>query len=440
MPSRALSVSAAPLEVAVVEDPVLLRLRWLLGLRWAGLLSQVIVIATSVALMDSGGSQQAIAVVGISALSNAIVQALLVRKRLRPSTTEHVVGAAIAADVVLLTLLLTVSGGPLNPFTFFYVLHVTTATVALPSRWAIGIAVLASASYGVLFVPGVFDAEAHMHLMHGPGFEVHVRGMWLAFFVTAIFIVVFVSRLRSAVEAREVQLAEVSRLEERARRLAALATLAGGAAHELSTPLGTIALVADELGLALQRLAPPTGGDAALDAAADDVRLVQREVQRCKAVLAQLATDAGTPGGEGSVMVSIVDLVSDMTIGLPRVRMTTTAGHRQLRCQRRALGQALRGLVHNALHASTADQFVDVSVNGSVGTIVIRDHGHGIDDETLARIGEPFFTTKGPGEGMGLGLFLASTVIESAGGTLAITSIPDEGTTVTVSLPFQDPP
>lgn len=441
MPSRALSVSAAPLEVAVVEDPVLLRLRWLLGLRWAGLLSQVIVIATSVALMDSGGSQQAIAVVGISALSNAIVQALLVRKRLRPSTTEHVVGAAIAADVVLLTLLLTVSGGPLNPFTFFYVLHVTTATVALPSRWAIGIAVLASASYGVLFVPGVFDAEAHMHLMHGPGFEVHVRGMWLAFFVTAIFIVVFVSRLRSAVEAREVQLAEVSRLEERARRLAALATLAGGAAHELSTPLGTIALVADELGLALQRLAPPTGSDAALDAAADDVRLVQREVQRCKAVLAQLATDAGTPGGEGSVMVSIVDLVSDMTIGLPRVRMTTmTAGHRQLRCQRRALGQALRGLVHNALHASTADQFVDVSVNGSVGTIVIRDHGHGIDDATLARIGEPFFTTKGPGEGMGLGLFLASTVIESAGGTLAITSIPDEGTTVTVSLPFQDPP
>jgi len=438
MPSRSLSVSKAPVAVAVVEDPVLLRLRWLLGLRWAGLLSQVIVIATSVALMDSGGSQYALAVVGISALSNAIVQALLVRQRLRPRTTEHVVGAAIAADVVLLTLLLTVSGGPLNPFTFFYVLHVTTATVALPSRWAIGIAVLAAVSYGVLFVPGVFDAEAHMHLMHGPGFEVHVRGMWLAFFVTAAFIVVFVSRLRTAVEAREVQLAEVSRLEERARRLAALATLAGGAAHELSTPLGTIALVADELALAVQGL-PPT---PAITSALDDVRLVQQEVKRCKAVLAQLATDAGTPGGETLVGVSATELVSDMTIGLPRVRVTTTvAGHRQLRCQRRALGQALRGLVHNALHASGADQHVDVSVTGSVDagcTIVIRDHGHGIDDATLARLGEPFFTTKSPGEGMGLGLFLASTVIEAAGGTLAITSAPGDGTTVTVTLPFQD--
>jgi two-component system sensor histidine kinase RegB len=437
MPSRSLSVSHGHAAAAVVEDPVVLRLRWLLGLRWAGLLSQVVVIATSVALMDSGGSQQAMAVVGISALSNAMVQALLVRQRLRPSTTEHVVGAAIAADVILLTLLLTVSGGPLNPFTFFYVLHVTTATVALPSRWAIGIAVLATASYGVLFVPGVFDAEAHMHLMHGPGFEVHVRGMWLAFLVTAVFIVAFVSRLRTAVEAREVQLAELSRLEERSRRLAALATLAGGAAHELSTPLGTIALVADELALALQGTAPR--------AALDDVRLVQQEVQRCKTVLAQLATDAGTPGGETVVPLSAADLVADMCAGLSGVHIDVQHGQRHLHCQRRALGQALRGLVHNALHAShrqtvAVEVIVDGGVDGDGGTIVIRDRGHGIDDATLARIGEPFFTTKGPGEGMGLGLFLASTVVEAAGGTLRIASSAGEGTIVTVTLPFRDQP
>ena len=90
--------------------------------------------------------------------------------------------------------------------------------------------------------------------------------------------------------------------------------------------------------------------------------------------------------------------------------------------------------------AIAVEVIVDGGVDGDGGTIVIRDRGHGIDDATLARIGEPFFTTKGPGEGMGLGLFLASTVVEAAGGTLRIASSAGEGTIVTVTLPFRDQP
>jgi two-component system sensor histidine kinase RegB len=145
------------------------------------------------------------------------------------------------------------------------------------------------------------------------------------------------------------------------------------------------------------------------------------------------------------VPLSAADLVADMCAGLSGVHIDVQHGQRHLHCQRRALGQALRGLVHNALHAShrqtvAVEVIVDGGVDGDGGTIVIRDRGHGIDDATLARIGEPFFTTKGPGEGMGLGLFLASTVVEAAGGTLRIASSAGEGTIVTVTLPFRDQP
>lgn len=403
-----------------------MRLRWMLGLRWAGLLSQVLVVAMSASLIV-GETRDAFVVVLLGAVTNVVVQVLLVRGRLPPRVAETAVAVSIAVDVVLLTVLLGLSGGPLNPFTFFYILHVTTATVALSVPMAVGLTVLAALAYGVLFLPGVFDADAHMHLMHGPGFMLHVRGMWVAFAVTAAFIVVFVSRLRRTLAARDARLAEVARLEERARRLAGLATLAGGAAHELSTPLSTIALVADELPAALAK-----SGDVSATVI-DDVRLIQTEVRRCKEVLARLAADGGTPGGEQVVTLPLHAIVEDMVRGLERVRIEGSDGGTTVRVQRRALGSALRGLVKNALQAGPGE--VTVFVDDRDGRIRIVDRGAGIDANLLTRVGEPFFTTREPGQGMGLGVFLAATVVDQCGGRLQIDSRAGVGTTVTITLP-----
>jgi two-component system, sensor histidine kinase RegB len=411
----------------LVEDDAAVRLRWMLGLRWAGLLSQVLVVAMSASLIV-GETRDAFIVVVLGAITNLVVQLLLVGGRLAPRLAETAVAASIAVDVVLLTLLLGLSGGPLNPFTFFYVLHVTTATVALSATVATWLTVLAALAYGVLFLPGVFDADAHMHLMHGPGFMLHVRGMWVAFAVTAAFIVVFVSRLRRTLAARDARLAEVARLEERARRLAGLATLAGGVAHELSTPLATIALVADELPAALAK-----SGDVSA-AVIDDVHLIQTEVRRCKEVLARLAADGGTPGGEQLVTLPLHAIVDDMVRGLERVRVEGDDTGASVRVQRRALGSALRGLVKNALQAGPGE--VTIVVDDREGRIRIIDHGAGIDAALLTRVGEPFFTTREPGQGMGLGVFLAATVVDQCGGSLQFESRAGAGTTVTITLPI----
>jgi two-component system sensor histidine kinase RegB len=302
--------------------------------------------------------------------------------------------------------------------------------VALSATMAVGLTVLAALAYGVLFLPGVFDADAHMHLMHGPGFMLHVRGMWVAFSVTAAFIVVFVSTLRRALAGRDARLAEVARLEERARRLAGLATLAGGAAHELSTPLSTIALVADELQAVLAKRGDASAG------VVDDVRLIQTEVRRCKEVLARLAADGGTPGGEQVVTVPLGTIVDDMVQGLARVRIEGGDVATAVQVQRRALGSALRGLVKNALQAGPEEVVVRVEGGGLASAqIVIIDRGAGIDADTLVRVGEPFFTTREPGQGMGLGVFLAATVVDQSGGRLQIDSRAGAGTTVTVTLP-----
>jgi two-component system sensor histidine kinase RegB len=412
-----------------VEDDAAVRLRWMLGLRWAGLLSQVLVVAMSASLIV-GEARNAFVVVFLGAATNVVVQLVLVRRRLPPRVAEVAVAASIAVDIVLLTVLLGLSGGPLNPFTLFYILHVTTATVALSPTVAAGLTVLAALAYGVLFLPGVFDADAHMHVMHGPGFMLHVRGMWVAFAVTAAFIVVFVSRLRRTLAARDARLAEVARLEERARRLAGLATLAGGAAHELSTPLSTIALVADELVAALAK----TGDVSA--AIIDDVRLIQGEVRRCKEVLARLAADGGTPGGEQIVTMPLGDLVQEMVRGLDRVRVEDAGTVASVRVQRRAVISALRGLVKNALQADPGEVVVVVERDDAgAARVAIIDHGAGIEADILPHIGEPFYTTRPPGQGMGLGVFLAATVVDQCGGRLQIDSRSGVGTTVTISLP-----
>jgi two-component system sensor histidine kinase RegB len=380
-------------------------------------------VASSVAF--AGSPWPSFAVVAVSLVSNALLQLRVARGRL--AHHDRWLAGVVVIDIVLLTALLALTGGPLNPFTLLYLVHVATAAVATPRRTALGLTVFAVAAYGALFSPGVFDPAEHMRHMHGPGFALHIRGMWLAFAITAVSVVFFVGRLRLALEVlertRAEKRAEQQRLEARALRLASLATLAGGAAHELSTPLQAISVISD----ALQR---GRNDRAVLADYAADLDDLAREIARCKDVLAHLAADAGAPGGEPTQTFSNRALIDDVVraVDADRVRVHVN-GEAEWRGPRRALTVAVRGLVKNAQQAGPG--LVDVDVDATA--VVVRDAAGGMDAAVLARAGEPFFTTKAPGEGMGLGLFLARTVIESAGGALILQSN-SGGTTVRVEL------
>jgi two-component system sensor histidine kinase RegB len=410
-----------------------LRLRWVLRLRWAGIAVQVLVVFVT------AGQQlfPALAIVAVGAISGLVAEVWLRRSaagETRIGLSDGLMAAITLVDVAILTTLLVFSGGPLNPYTFLYVVHVATATVALPRRWSWLVAVFAVVAYGILFLPGVFDPEEHMHQMHGPGFFAHVRGMWIAFSITTAFIVLFLGQLRHAMEQRDAEAADLRDARAREQRLASLATLAGGAAHELATPLSTIAIVAESLGSAL-----PASIDAHIR---NDVALLSSEVGRCIAVLRQLSSDAGTPGGEQLVLVTGADLLQELDPEARTTRDTIDAAFERgaVRVPRRALVTAIRGLIRNAEHHAGTS----VTIRGGTERVAnlpmlalsISDDGPGMDDQTLQRVGEPFFTTKAPGEGMGLGVFLARTVVEQAGGTLTFESTLGVGTTVHVTLPL----
>jgi two-component system sensor histidine kinase RegB len=261
-------------------------------------------------------------------------------------------------------------------------------------------------------------------------FGEHLRGMWVAFGVAACFIVYFVHRVTRALAEREAELAD-------ARKLASLATLAAGAAHELSTPLGTIAVVSKEL----ERRLTENGSEN--DSAAD-ARLIRSQVGRCRGILDQLAADAGDGDYEPARSITARKLITAAIDGLAgddrvQVHIEKMSDHATVSGPPRLLTVALRAVIENAIQASPSASPVRVDLAQIDNSLYIQVHdaGTGAPPEVLARAGEPFFTTKGPGQGMGLGLFLTRTVLDRVGGRMELASRAGEGTRATIVIPIE---
>ncbi len=446
----------------VLEPRHGINLSWLSTLRWGALAGQLATIVVVDRIMGIALPLAPLAVVlAIGVVSNLALNSW----RRRADVADGMLAAVMLLDVALLTAVLYLTGGPFNPFSFLYLVNVALAAVILPPRWAWALAGCSLALFGGLFfahVPLPLGDEAGMdHGMHhgmadDHPISLHVQGMWVAFGVAAAFIVYFIQRVRGALAERDAELGAARSAAARHEKLASLATLAAGAAHELATPLSTIAVVAKELERALgaDDRAAAAVADVRSAAIADvqsaaiaDVQLVRAQVERCRAILSQMAADAGESAGEAFVAVPLAAVLDDALgelAGRERVRRTPAGPDAALvRVPRRALTQALRGIVKNALEASGPDDEVRVRLEADPRhwRLAVADRGRGMTPEVLARAGEPFFTTKqgdGLGRGMGLGLFLARVVLERLGGDLTLESAAGQGTTVTLVLPRAD--
>jgi two-component system sensor histidine kinase RegB len=409
-------------------------IQWLARLRWAQTAGQAMTVLVGQFLLEGALPIASLfGVIGIGLVSNLLLELYFFgdRRRETPSRTvyEWQLAMVMMLDVGILTGLLYLTGGPHNPFGLLYVVQIALATVLLRAKWAWLLGALSFVGFGLLLA---------VHQPLAIPDDNRAVGAWVALGVASAFVVHFLQRIYVALDERETELTEARHLAARQERLASLATMAAGAAHELSTPLGTVALAAKELERAL------TKADASATNLADlaaDARLIREQVGRCRAILEQMAQGAGTVG-EGVAPVSVGELLEEAFLNIrttPTVHrdVPTELAKHPLRLPPRAVSQALRSLVTNAQDASPPNTAVVVGVRGDqeMLSITIRDRGKGMPSEILARIGEPFFTTKAPGRGMGLGLFLARAVIEGVGGTLQIDSTPGEGTEVRVTLP-----
>ncbi len=418
-------------------EPGALNFRWLLRLRWGAALGQLALVLSVQPFLGVRVPVGALVlVISAELLSNAALSRWArTSPRLLASDdgAENAIAAVMAADFVLLTILFALSGGPNNPFSVLYLVEVALAAVMLDPRRTWALMGFALACFGTLFLtPRLPWLVAH-GLSHEQMMELHIRGMWVAFGVAAAFIVVFVQRVTRALAARDAELAEARSQAARRERLASLATLAAGAAHELSTPLSTIAVVARELERQL----------ASHPEAAADARLIRDEVERCRRTLTRMANDAGAPSGESGGQEPLSRVVEEALEGLAgreqvRVEALGDLGRSALLLPVRALGRSAQALVRNALQASPAGAEVVLRVEATAAALrlEVSDHGAGIPPEVLPRVGEPFFTTRQPGAGMGLGVFLARSLSEQLGGSFSLTSQPGSGTRAVVQVPL----
>src|SRR6185312_15786020 len=220
---------------------------WLVKLRWGAIAGQIATIVGVTHVLEVPLPLTALyAIIAVELVSNIVC----VAAARRADAAEWWSGVVMVLDVVLLTALLHFAGGPFNPFSFLYLVEIALAAVIVRARWTWALVIVSLIGSGALFV-----GEPHMLVSpHGDHMELHLRRMWVAFGVAASFIVYFLLRVRRDLEAREAELAEAQRRVDRQERLASLATLAAGAAHELATPLGTIALAARELERHLEKV------------------------------------------------------------------------------------------------------------------------------------------------------------------------------------------
>ncbi|MCB9992568.1 MAG: ActS/PrrB/RegB family redox-sensitive histidine kinase [Hyphomicrobiaceae bacterium] len=392
------------------------RLETLVRLRWLALFGQLAtLLIVAFYFRFPVPLEEAFVLIAVSAGFNV---ALLVRfgAAYRPRTVFA--AAQLVFDVMQLGGLLWLTGGLINPFAILLLAPVSVSATTLPQRETIGIGVLTIVIASVLAVFHVpLPWEADTELLFPP---LYVVGIWLALVSGVVFIAAYTNRV--AHEARQLSdaLTATELALSRQQQLSALDGLAAAAAHELGTPLSTITLAAKEMRRDVKEDGP----------LADDLDLIIDQTNRCRLILRRLrALDDGTETLFASVPIS--ELIAELarTHEGPDVHFRTitapAAGPEPVVQRNVGLLYGLSNFVENA--AQFARSKVELTAAWTADQVEIRilDDGPGFPPDLLSHLGEPYLTSRalntdeneGPG-GLGLGVFIAKTLLERIGATV----------------------
>ncbi len=436
-----------------LSSPSIDTIRWLGRLRWVAVVGQLLTVSAAYVLGFQLTYIPLLIFIAATAITNSFFVAwifwLSQFDEPLPNQTgsdasvsraaylaSRVVFAILVLDLLSLTGLLYWSGGTANPFLFFYFVNIAIAGLILRPFWAWVLTILAVLCVLVLLsssnhVPGITDLTR----VQQPRWGVLDYGYAIAFATSGFVVTYFVIKLMDELRVREQRLAEVEQQRARSQRLEAMATLAAGAGHELASPLSTIAVVSKELSRNLEKIEVPNSIRA-------DVALIRSELDRCREILARMKSGAGEAAAEKLDPISLEALFQEVMLGLrdsSRIDLQASQESRefQVTIPVQAVALSFRNIIQNALDASAHDKRVQVEYQStdSGWAVVVTDQGTGMENSVRDRIGEPFFTTKEPGRGMGMGIFLARNVVARLAGTIHYESRPGKGTVCRVTIP-----
>ncbi|MDP4593716.1 MAG: ActS/PrrB/RegB family redox-sensitive histidine kinase [Beijerinckiaceae bacterium] len=408
-----------------------LRLDTLIGLRWLAVAGQSIaLLLTYYGLGFQFPILSAFLAVAVSAVANILLRLIYpVNKRLDDRSAAMLLGY----DIIQLSFLIYLTGGLQNPFAVLFLAPVIISAVSLPAVYTLILMAL-------MIVSGTFLANFHLPL---PWFQerpldlpiLYVFGNWIALVLGAGFVAIYATRvagearhLADALTATELALA-------REQHLTQLDGLAAAAAHELGTPLATITLVVKEIS---GQLAP----DSLLY---EDINLLSQEVKRCRDILGKLTSLDEGPGSawDSLRLTHLLDEVAspERDFGVDLTISKTTAESEPLCRRNPGIIYGLGNLVENAVDFARSEVRIVAFWDADVVRIEINDDGPGFAMDVIGRLGEPYVTTRADRKakteqapGLGLGLFVAKTLLERSGAKMAMRNAqaPESGARVII--------
>ncbi len=345
----------------------------------------------------------------------------------------------LLVDIVGLSSLLYLTGGANNPFVSYFLVPICISAALLPSRYTWITTAVSLACYSVLlqfYIPltEMTPTHGHSHDVHGASemsLNLHIFGMWLNFGFSAIIITYFVVRMAFVLRQQNDKLNIVREDKLRDEQILAIATLAAGTAHELGTPLSTMAIL-------LKDMENEYAEDEELK---QNVALIQQQVSQCKSTLRELVNTANTQQANEIQIIKldsfINDIINQWSILRPEVKLEFKED-----CDPPAptvkldatLNQALLNVLNNA--ADACPDKIETTLSWSIKnwSLIIRDYGPGIPLDIADQLGQSFIKTKG--KGLGIGLILSHASIARLNGTISRYNHSKQGTITEIQLPL----
>jgi len=393
--------------------------RWLIALRWIAAFGMAATTIFAHLIVPSLPVGSILVTVGAIVLSN-MLWSLRVQRDIEPNET---VAAQLAGDVLSLSAVLWLSGGLTNPFAGFLTFQIVLAGLLGTRRTTVTVTGLAvAAAIALDFAPPLSFAGARFGAAATEHVAKVVSVAALGAF-TGVFVFVYASRLE-----------QLRQQAARAERLTGLGRTVAAMCHELNTPLGTILIAGKDVGLLARQL-----GSSEVEELADTIADGAR---RASDIIGMMRGSMRPDARRESVeLCGLVRRYAEQELdrrGFPGARHVECHGSVEIPVVRAAVCQILSNLLANAVDATSgmagATISVGVSTRAEAVDVTITDNGPGIDADVVARIGEPFHTTKGDSGGTGLGLYVSSLLAERMGGALHLDTRAGRGTSATLTL------
>ncbi|MFU8788942.1 MAG: ATP-binding protein [Methylobacter sp.] len=431
-------------------------LKWLFILRNLMILSEVTLIVLSIYGLNIRLPEQPLWLVVLSIVAVNIYTSM--RLQTDEPVTELEIFSQLVIDVFAITALLYLTGGASNPITWVFLLPLIITAIMLHQSYAWYMVILTSSMYTALIgynipLPSIephmpesvlLDSRAanyellqHIHVMRDTHyFNLHIFGMWFGFVFSAGLVAFFVVELAKTLKAQERNLAEARENALRDERVVALGTLAASAAHDMGTPLGTIAILTHELGQEY-----PIHRFADLH---EKLSIMQQEVNRCKTALSVMSASAGEMRAEsGSAMLLadyIDDVISQWRTHKPTAKLNLFISPEVVMQAKivaeLTLTHSIINILNNAAEATLPEKGIEFHASWDLDGAIIRikDFGPGLPSELIDFAGkQPVVSKK---SGLGVGLFLAYSTINRLGGRINFYNSDSGGANVEITLPL----